>query len=180
MGRDLGLTELIDSNAAMRFTKDFSMMEFVQALEKITSSSIHAVDIDLDLLHEMRSTYDNARSPELNRWKEVAHVLAGRLRTTPNDDKAHPRFMAGYEAGLRDGQRMQPLPEGQKFVDLNGHTARVDQPATSTGYVKLSVMTMAEHDDQSGQFITRPQAIELYITRPQAEALAIALKGELE
>lgn len=67
-----------------------------------------------------------------------------------------------------------------KFVDLNGHTARFDLPKTPTAYARLSVMTTAQYNDATGDLIEPGRTVELYITKPQAQALAIALQGEGE
>lgn len=67
-----------------------------------------------------------------------------------------------------------------KFVDLNGHTARVDIPKTVTGFARLSIFTAAQYNDVTGVLIEPSRAVEIYITKPQAQALAIALQGEGE
>lgn len=63
------------------------------------------------------------------------------------------------------------------FVDLGGSTARVDPQRTPSAYVRLSIATEQAYSQESGEIIARPQAVEVYITADQADALAEALKG---
>ncbi len=62
------------------------------------------------------------------------------------------------------------------FIDLGGSTARVDPQKTPTAYVRLSIATEQAYSEETGEIIARPQAVELYITVDQADALAEALK----
>ncbi|MEI2416165.1 hypothetical protein V8Z80_08265 [Orrella sp. JC864] len=61
------------------------------------------------------------------------------------------------------------------FIDLDGNTARIDPQRTPTAYVRLSIMTEQAYSGQTGKIISRPQAVEVYITVDQANALADAL-----
>lgn len=68
-------------------------------------------------------------------------------------------------------EKSQPI-----FVDLNGHTARVDPQRSITAYMRLSVTMEQVYSEETGEIIHRPQAVELYITADQADALADALR----
>lgn len=66
-----------------------------------------------------------------------------------------------------------------KFVDLNGHTARIDLPKTPTAYARFSILTCKESNGD-GETIEPARSIEIYITKTQAQCLALALQGEGE
>lgn len=63
------------------------------------------------------------------------------------------------------------------FVNLNGHSARVDPQRGATSYVRLTVATEQAYDDETGFITHRGQAVELYITADQADELADALRN---
>lgn len=61
------------------------------------------------------------------------------------------------------------------FVDLNGHTARIDPQRGVAAYVRLSLTAEQAYSEETREVIHRPQALEIYITADQAKALADAL-----
>ena len=62
------------------------------------------------------------------------------------------------------------------FIDLGGNTARVDSQKTPTAYVRLQLVAQQVYDDTTGAVVNLPQAMEVYLTVNQADALADALK----
>lgn len=62
------------------------------------------------------------------------------------------------------------------FIDLGGNTARVDPQKTPTAYVRLQLITQQDYDDATGEVVSLPQVMEVYLSVDQADALADALK----
>lgn len=66
------------------------------------------------------------------------------------------------------------------FIDLSGHTARIDPQLGKTGYVRLTLISEQAYSQETGEVIARPQAVEIYVTADQADALADALRNARE